>query len=350
MTKKYHVFISSTLEDLRQERRELEKIIIELGALPVTTDALDESGGDFRGFVKKAVEESDYFLSLTAHRIGAGDGKVSYLEREYHYAVKYGVPVIALIIDEKARWKASKKETGETALRALENFKKKLSRHSHDTWTTLGELRQKALTLLLREMTLNPRPGWVRAGEAVKPSVANELSRLIQENEDLKARLRAGDGDLVDHVRGQMKHALKILAVNKISLSFYYVPGENWENTRTFRYLRIFKLLVPELTLSKTTAELSHFLGNILNPDLEKTVRKDYPVPSNTIKKIMADLCLLKLVRSASGASGREEEDEAWELTEYGKEVYAAYRMRQMERGLKKAEEAHMEIQPIGIG
>jgi hypothetical protein len=337
MIKKYHVFISSTPEDLRQERRELERTIMELGALPVTIDAPGEPGGDSEGFVKKAIEESDYFLSLTAHRIGAGNGKISYIESEYNHAVKCGVPVVALIIGEKARWKASKRETGEAALRALENFKKRLGCHRHDTWATLGELKQKALSLLLREMTLNPRPGWVRAGEAVKPGVANELARLIGENEDLKILLRAGDGESINKVRGRMKHALKILAANRISLSFYYAAGENWENTRTFRYLRIFKLLVPELTLSKTTAELSRFLGNILNPDLEKTVRKEYPTPSNTIKKIMADLSLLKLVR---GVSGRKEDDEAWEATEYGKEVYAAYRMRQLERPLKKPEGA----------
>jgi hypothetical protein len=185
-------------------------------------------------------------------------------------------------------------------------------------------------------MTLNPRPGWVRASEAVRPSVANELARLIEENENLRSRVRAGDGELVGRVREQMKHALKILAANRVSLSFYYVSGDNWENTRKFRYLRIFKLLVPELTLGKTTAEISRFLGNILNPDLEKTVRKDYPVPSNTIKKIMADLCLLRLARTTSGAAERGGDNEAWEATEYGKEAYAAYRMHQLERVLRK--------------
>ena len=55
-----------------------------------------------------------------------------------------------------------------------------------------------------------------------------------------------------------------------------------------------------------------------------------YPTPSNTIKKIMADFTLLKLVKcSGSG------ENEAWGMTEFGQEVFAAYRLRQMERPLK---------------
>jgi hypothetical protein len=65
---------------------------------------------------------------------------------------------------------------------------------------------------------------------------------------------------------------------------------------------------------------------------LAKTVRRDYPTPSNTIKKIMADFVLLKLAK----CSRPGEDEEFWEITEYGKELYAAYRMRQLERAFLK--------------
>jgi hypothetical protein len=144
------------------------------------------------------------------------------------------------------------------------------------------------------------------------------------------------DGNFASLFQEQLNRCLKVLAVNKISLSFWYNPGENWENPREFRYLRLFKLLVPELTAAKTTLEISRFLGNILNPDLDRTVRKDYPAPTNIIKKIMADLSLLKLIKS-SAHSG---DDESWEVCEYGKEVYAAYRLHQMDRAIRKIQKA----------
>ena len=148
--------------------------------------------------------------------------------------------------------------------------------------------------------------------------------------------------DIVRKIREQMKQALKVMAANRISLSFYYINSENWENTRSFRYIKLFRLLCPELSLPRNTADISHFLGNILNPDLEKTVRKDFPVPSNSVKKFMADLALLKLLKcSGSG------DNEVWELTEFGKETFAIYRLRQMnqnrmttqktEKGCKKS-------------
>ena len=327
MSKKYLIYISSTQEDLKAERRELIRIVSELGAIPVTLDAFDITQEEDRRFIRQAIEECDYFLNLVAFKGGEPVGKSFALEVEYSCAVKAGVPVLALILGEKARWKDSKKEKSAAAKKALETFKKKLEEHAHDTWTNLGDLRQKALGLITREMNLNPRRGWVPSNEAVEPLVANELSRLSRENENLRNQIRMEDTDIAKRIREQIKHDLKVLATNKISLSFYYMEGDNWENTQTFRYLRLFKLLTPELSTPKSALDITRFLGNILNPDLAKTVRKDYPTPSNTIKKIMADFTLLKLVKcSGSG------DNEAWEMTEYGKEAYAAYRLRQMER------------------
>jgi hypothetical protein len=139
-------------------------------------------------------------------------------------------------------------------------------------------------------------------------------------------------------MQDEKKRVLKLLTHNKIPLSFYYTPGENWENTRHFRYIRIFKLLVPELVLGKSTAEISRFLGTVLNPDLEKMVRKDYPTPSNTIKKIMADFATLKLVGCISGEGGNAG-DEIWEITQHGKDVFSAYRITQLENAMEKKNE-----------
>ena len=334
MPKKYLVYISSTLDDLKAERRESIRIVTELGAVPVTMDAFDITKEEDRKIINKAIEECDYFLNLTAHKGGEEAGKSFALELEYSHAVKMEVPVLALIIGEKARWKESKKEKNASVKKALEAFKKKLEGHVHDTWINIGDLKQKALMLLSREMNLNPRRGWVPSTEAVEPSVANELARLLRENEIMRNQIRMEDTDFAKKVREQIKNTLKVMAANRISLSFYYVDGENWENTRVFRYLKLFRLLTPELTTPKTVADISRFLANILNPDLGKTVRKDFPTPSNTIKKIMADLALLKLARcSGSG------DNEAWELTEYGKEVFAVLRLRQMRKHLTKNKE-----------
>ncbi|MDR0315418.1 MAG: DUF4062 domain-containing protein [Treponema sp.] len=335
---KYHIFIGSTLDDLKNERKELPRIIMELGHIPVMADFLDHSAAGTAPLVQKNIEDCDYFVALVAYKYSASDGTVSPLIAEYSAAVKKGIPVISLIIDEKARWKATKKEKDEALIRKLDDLKVRLRKGSYNTWSNTTDLCQKAQTLLIQEMNLNPRSGWVSAEQAVKPLVANEFARLSYENDTLRQQIKMEDNEVITRLREQLKYAIKALALNKVTLSFYYASGENWENTRRFRYLRIYKLLVPELALAKTTAEISRFLGTVLNPDLDKTVRKDYPTPSNTIKKIMTDLSALKLVRCLNNVKTNTG-DEVWEITEYGKELYAAYRMRQMEKAfIRKTE------------
>jgi len=345
---KYHIFIGSTLDDLKSERRELPRIITELGHIPVMADYQDTKTGTagaseadralINPLVQKIIEECDYFVALSAHKYCGPGEKISPLEAECAVAAKNGIPILALIIDDKARWKASKKEKEAALQKKQEDFKAKLRAYPHETWASTAELCQKAQSLLLQAMTLSPRGGWVRANQAVQPLVANELARLSYENEQLRRLLKIEGGGFIVRIKEHIKHALKILATNGVTLNFYYANGENWEHTRQFRALKIFRTLAPELVTGKTTSEISRFLGTVFNPDLERTIRKDYPTPSNTIKKIMADFEMLKLVKCLNEDS-ENAADEIWEITEYGKELYSVYRMRQLEKSLTKKDE-----------
>ena len=320
---KYHIFVGSTLDDLKNERKEACRIIMELGHIPVTAEYLDSSEKNHSQLLSKVIEECDYYILITAHKYDS--------ETEYNIACKKDIPVISLIIDDKARWKASKKEKEPAQIKKLEALKKKLRSGIFETWLNSTDLCLKLQNLLIQQAMLAPRCGWVKGDRAAVPSVANEMSRLLTENERYKSQLKLDDGEVMNKLRDHMKKALKVLALNRVTISFYYTPGDNWENSRPFRYLRVFKLLAPELAVGKTTADISHFLGTVLNPDLNKTVRKDYPTPSNSIKKIMADLSLLKLVKCIN----KDEvptDDEIWEITAYGNELYSAYRMRQLEK------------------
>jgi len=331
---KYHIFIGSTLDDLKNERKEIPRIIMELGHIPVMAEYLDSSAKNYDQLLSKTIDECDYFIAIAAFKYAPTGEKISPLETEFNIAYRKKVPVVSLIIDEKARWKASKKENDAALVKKLDDFKKRLHTGAFETWLTSTDLYLKLQSLLILQMNLSPQRGWVRADQSVAPTVANELARLSTENEQLKRQVKIEDGEVMTRLREQLKNALKVLALNKVILSFYYASGDNWENSRQFRYLRIFKLLAPELAVGKTTADISRFLGTVLNPNLDKPVRKDYPTPSNSIKKIMADFSMLKLVRctNTDDASG----EEIWEITEYGKELFSAFRMRQMEKAFNK--------------
>jgi hypothetical protein len=336
----YHIFIGSTPDDLKNERKELPRIVMELGHIPVMADYLDDSAKTTPKVLQKIIGDCDYFIALVAHKFDANghhpDGCNSPLAAEYSIAVQNNVPVLGLIIDEKARWKAAKKETNPALVSTLDDFKAKLRSGPCATWLNTPDLCQKTQALLIQQMCVNPRPGKVRGDSVIYPAVANEIARLSRENAALRPKIDFAGGGISGRLRDDMKQTLKVLALNKVPLSFYYTSGDNWENTRQFRFIRIFKLLVPELAMGKTTAAISRFLGTVLNPDLDKAVRKDYPTPSNTVKKIMTDFSVLKLVKCTNPEGTTD--DEIWEITEYGHELYAAYRLRQLEKNLKPKE------------
>jgi hypothetical protein len=351
MPKKHLVYIGSTLDDLKHESRELPRIILELGHIPIQAPPIEnDAQGEDLALINKTISECDYFISLVAHKYGEA-GKPSPLEREYNQALSCGIPIIALIVDEAVRWRANKKETKPAQIRKLADLKTKLRKHPHAFWSNTAELCQRAQNLLLREINLRPRAGWIPGHERIDPAVANELARLGAENGELRRRLGIESGDLVTRLREQLRHAVKVLALNRAVLSFYYENGKTWENTRKFRYLRIFKVLAPELYIGKTTADISRFLGGVLNPDLKRGVRKDFPTPSNTIKKIMADFALLKVVSCAGGDPATGSDSEIWEITEYGKELYGVYRIRQLEKPFERlAAQAASEAAPPDPG
>jgi len=308
---------------------------MELGHIPVLADNLDHTARNASKLLQKIIEECDYFIALVAHKYKASGGEVLPLINESAIAANKGIPVLGLVIDDKARWKPVKKEKDAINIHKLNDFKTKLRNGACENWLNTPDLCQKAQTLLIQETCVNARPGWVKTDSIIEPRVANELSRLSSENTVLRRRIFEEDKSIAVKLQDDHKYIIKLLAMNRVSLSFYYTTGETWENNRQFRNVRIFKLLVPELALGKSTSEISRFLGTVLNPDLKKTIRKDYPTPSNTIKKIMADFTVLGLVRCINSGSIKAN-DEIWEITDYGKELYAAYRMRQLEKALVK--------------
>ena len=86
--KKFQVFISSTYEDLKDERKAVEETIIRSGDIPVGMEAFPAADNEQFEFIKTIIDVCDYYVLLIAGRYGslAPDG-LSYTEKEYLYAV-----------------------------------------------------------------------------------------------------------------------------------------------------------------------------------------------------------------------------------------------------------------------
>ena len=86
--KKYQIFISSTFSDLVEERQLALKAILDLDHIPAGMEAFPAIDMDQFEYIKKVIDECDYYLLIIGARYGSTDkeGDEHYTEREFDYA------------------------------------------------------------------------------------------------------------------------------------------------------------------------------------------------------------------------------------------------------------------------
>ena len=77
---RYQVFVSSTYEDLREERQQTTQAILEAGSFPAGMELFPASDDSQWELIKRVIEESDYYVAIVAGRYGSiGPTGLSYL-------------------------------------------------------------------------------------------------------------------------------------------------------------------------------------------------------------------------------------------------------------------------------
>jgi hypothetical protein len=120
---KFQIFISSTYEDLKDEREQVIKACLEMGHIPVGMEMFSAADEEQWQIIKRQIDESDYYVVLIAHRYGSVVDGLSYTEKEYDYAVQQGVPTLGFIISDDARWPSKWVEAGDEVKERLNAFK-----------------------------------------------------------------------------------------------------------------------------------------------------------------------------------------------------------------------------------
>jgi Domain of unknown function (DUF4062) len=94
----YSVFVSSTYEDLREERAAVQKALLQLHCMPIGMELFGSADEETWDFIKRQIEDCDYYVVIVADKYGstAEDG-VSYTEKEYDYAREIKKPVLAFV-------------------------------------------------------------------------------------------------------------------------------------------------------------------------------------------------------------------------------------------------------------
>ena len=79
MEKRYQVFVSSTYEDLREERQEVMHALLELDCIPSGMELFPAANEDQWTLIKKVIDECDYYLIISGGPYGSlGPAGLSY--------------------------------------------------------------------------------------------------------------------------------------------------------------------------------------------------------------------------------------------------------------------------------
>lgn len=177
--RKFSIFISSTYEDLIEERQALVGVALENNLIPVGMEQFHAAPTSQWNVITKMIDECDFYLLVIGGRYGSIDDEtgISYTEKEYNYAKSKGLPVLVLIKKSSAILE-SEKDTGDDKydkMKKLDEFREKVKndKNTVDFFTDLNSLKYVASPAFSNAINyVDDNAGWVRYRDIV--DVINE--------------------------------------------------------------------------------------------------------------------------------------------------------------------------------
>jgi hypothetical protein len=140
--KRYQVFVSSTFEDLREERAAVIGALLQIDCFPAGMELFPAADDDSLTLIRSVIDDSDYYLIILGGRYGTLDNATgkSYTHLEYEYAQSAGKPTIALLHSNPGTLPADKTEDSDAGRKRFNDFRSELRKKNCRHWGDRGEL------------------------------------------------------------------------------------------------------------------------------------------------------------------------------------------------------------------
>lgn len=343
MDKKFQVFLSSTYEDLKEQRDQVIKAILEMGHIPVGMEMFSAADEEQWKIIQRQIDQSDYYVVVAAHKYGSvtGDG-ISYTEKEYDYAVEKGVPVLGFVIDAKASWPSDLMEQSADKRASLQAFKDKIKGRLVNFWSSKDDLHAKVSISLMKSMSTSPRTGWVRSNEVVGPELIKELTRLSTENASLREALTKlqSEKEKAERESDEKGELFDILRKNKVDVYVWMDGDKDWGEPLEGSLLGIFQAIAPNLMVENSSESIGK---DIALRYKGVGYRRVFPVPKNMVSHWLADLSALDLVEPSTKKHPVSDNHDYWSLSKQGRSFLKKLRKIQLHKGLVEKEKPEIE-------
>ena len=321
MDKRYQVFVSSTFQDLQEERQEVIQALLELDCLPSGMELFPAANEDQWTLIKRVIDDCDYYIVIVAGRYGslASDG-MSYTEKEYRYAAERIKPIITFLHESPDKIPSGRCEQDPESKQKLLAFRELCKQRMCKTWTSATDLGGKVSRSLIHLIKTTPAVGWVRGDAVPDESTARTINKIREENEALRTQLEG--------MRKEPPKGAESLAQGKETVAICYTHKQTVDHEQTvtrpsttMTWDEVFSIIAPSMISEAADYYIRQVLrdGIIKREKLNVGSEYDVAIESGDYHKIMVQLRALGLIRpSEERRSVKDRGTTFWSLTEYG--------------------------------
>jgi hypothetical protein len=314
VSKKYQIFISSTFSDLQEERQLALKAILDLDHIPSGMEAFPAIDMEQFEYIKKVIDECDYYLLIIGARYGSTDTNgVSFTEREFDYAISKNKTVIALLHNDVQSLPKRNFDADPALESRLNTFRDKVkSGRMVRLWNNRDQLVSAMMQAIIKAIATYPANGWIRGDEVASEDVVKRYMQLRSEYDDLYNKYKeASTRNLA-----KLSDLAKLEELFEIRYSGLIKGDRRYDNVKV-AWRDILKIVGPNLYSPRSAA--------IISSDIIDYISQLYPalaytnvnnMDTNTIKIHLHALGILD-IQAAEAAGGGVQEFVS--LTESGK-------------------------------
>jgi len=329
MEKRYQVFVSSTYEDLHEERQEVMHALLELDCIPAGMELFPAANEDQWTLIKNVIDDCDYYIVIVGGRYGSVDAEgMSYTEKEYRYALKREKPVIGFLHKDPEELPAKKTEKSEKNKKKLESFRSLVTEKMCQFWEAPADLGSKVSRSLIKLTKQHPATGWVRADELPSEDTKEDLLRLRKRVEELEGQLAeaqtqapTGTEDL-----SQGDDGFQVLFSFTKSSDQWDLDNEEHTARHTVSWNDMFYAVSPRMMNEATEEQIRSDLCELVRSRTMKGLRKQFGkaqlksfrVTSDTFRTILVQLKALGLITKSVRQRSVKDKNTYWKLTPYG--------------------------------
>lgn len=195
MKKKYQVFISSTYTDLVDERLAVTQCLLDNDCIPVGMEQFPASGMKQMEYIKKMLNDCDYYILILAGRYGSLDiDGIGFTEKEFDYANSKQIPIMSFVIKDPNSLSLSNCEQTDQGRAKLKTFREKVCNGRMVKFhNNVDQLKANVATSINKCIKDFPAIGWIRGEQSsfsdIDTKIANYMESHTASAEDIDALL-----------------------------------------------------------------------------------------------------------------------------------------------------------------